>query len=57
MYIRNFLARNYISTVETGTVVEIVSSLDLDFDRYAVHHHERALRAFHLVVPKRRKRR
>ena len=34
-----------------------ISDLDLDFDRYAVHHHERALRAFHLVVPKRRKRR
>ena len=34
-----------------------ISDLDLDFDRYAVYHHERALRAFHLVVPKRRKRR
>ena len=34
-----------------------ISDLDLDFDRYAVHHHERALRAFHLNVPKRRKRR
>ena len=34
-----------------------ISDLDLDLDRYEVHHHEASLRTFHLVVPKRRKRR
>ncbi len=34
-----------------------ISDLDLDLDRYKVHHHEASLRTFHLVVPKRRKRR
>ena len=34
-----------------------ISDLDLDLDRYKVHHHEASLRTFHLVVPKRRKQR
>ena len=34
-----------------------ISNLDLDLDRYKVHHHEASLRTFHLVFPKRRKRR